>query len=117
MSLYRLMARDRLKDGEVRPCDQPDIGDRPILADANPKHLREVRYESLDLIDQQLIALSVYLEEHQHLCASLNNLNGKIPSLGGVPLAMPEALAGGSLATVLAGRLDYLKSQGKISGP
>ena len=51
MSLYRLMARDRLKDGEVRPCDEPDIGDRPISADANSKQLRQVRYESLDLID------------------------------------------------------------------
>ncbi len=51
MSLYRLMARDRLKDGEIRPCDQPDIGGQPIRADTNPKPLREVGYESLDLID------------------------------------------------------------------
>jgi ACT domain-containing protein len=72
--------------------------------------------ECLDMIDQQLITLSVYLEEHQRLCASLNNLNKTIPGLGGAPLTMPEALAGDSLATVLAGRLDYLKSQGKISG-
>ncbi len=49
--MYRLMARDRLRDGEVRPCDQPDIGGRPALAGAIPKPLREVPYESLDLID------------------------------------------------------------------
>ena len=51
MSLYRLMARDRLKEGEVRPYDQPDVGGRPNMADPDPRPLREVRYESLDLID------------------------------------------------------------------
>ncbi len=51
MSLYRLVARDRLRDGEVRPCDQPDISGRPILSDALPNSLREVAYESLDLVD------------------------------------------------------------------
>jgi hypothetical protein len=70
--------------------------------------------ECLDGIDQQLIELSVYLEEYQRLYASLNDLNRKIPGLGGAPLAMPEQLAGDSPATALAGRLDYLKSQGRI---
>jgi flagellar assembly protein FliH len=45
------MARDRLKEGEVRPYDQPGLGRQPVMADANPRPLQEVRYESLDLID------------------------------------------------------------------
>ena len=60
MSLYRLMARNRLKEGEIQPYDQPDIGGRPITADANSSPLREVHYESLDLIDlgQYLLLLA-----------------------------------------------------------
>jgi flagellar biosynthesis/type III secretory pathway protein FliH len=45
------MTRDRLKEGEVRPYDQPDVGGRPNTADPHPRPLQEVRYESLDLID------------------------------------------------------------------
>jgi flagellar assembly protein FliH len=68
------MARDRLKDGEVRPCDQPDIGGRPILADANPKQLREVRYESLDLIDLgHYLLLLASQEKAQSIVAQAEN--------------------------------------------
>ena len=70
--------------------------------------------ECLDGIDQQMITLSVYIEEYRHLHGSLRNLNEKIAELGGIPTVMPETIAGDSLAEVLAGRLDYLKSQGKI---
>jgi hypothetical protein len=71
--------------------------------------------DCLDGIDRQLIKLSVYFEEYQQLFASLKELNEKrISELGGIPPVMPEALAGDTLATVLARRLDYLKSQGKI---
>ncbi len=51
MSLYRLMARDRLADVEVRPCDQPDIGSQAATGCAAAKPLREVAYDSLDLVD------------------------------------------------------------------
>ena len=51
MSLYRLMARDRLKEGEVRPCPQPEVGGHVNGVDARPSPLQHVRYESLDLID------------------------------------------------------------------
>jgi flagellar biosynthesis/type III secretory pathway protein FliH len=44
------VARDHLSDVEVRPCDQPDIGGRPA-AGAILKPVREVPYESLDLVD------------------------------------------------------------------
>ena len=68
------MARDRLKDGEVRPYDQPDIGGRPILADANPKQLREVRYESLDLIDLgHYLLLLASQEKAQSIVAQAEN--------------------------------------------
>jgi ACT domain-containing protein len=70
--------------------------------------------ECLDGIDQQLITLSVYIDEYQHLGGSLRNLNEKIAELGGGPPVMPETIAGDSLVEVLAGRLDYFKSQGKI---
>ena len=70
--------------------------------------------ECLDGIDQQMITLSVYIEEYQHLRGSLRNVNEKIAALGGTPPVMPETIAGDSLVEVLAGRLDYLKSQGKI---
>jgi hypothetical protein len=71
--------------------------------------------ECLDGIDQQLIKLSVYIEEYQRLHENLKDLNEKrIPELGGTPPVMPETIVGDSLAAVLAGRLDYLKSQGKI---
>jgi hypothetical protein len=70
--------------------------------------------ECLDGIDQQLIKLSVYIEEYQRLHDSLKDLHEKIPELGATPPAMPETIAGNGLAAVLARRLDYLKSQGKI---
>ena len=74
MSLYRLMARDRLRDGEVRPCDQPDIGGRPILPDAIPKSLREVAYESLDLIDLgHHVLLLAAQEKAQSILAQAGN--------------------------------------------
>jgi hypothetical protein len=76
---------------------------------------KEALAECLDGMDQQLIKLSVYIEEYQQLHGSLRNLNEKrIPELGGTPLPMPETLAGDSVAAILSGRLDYLKSQGKI---
>jgi hypothetical protein len=66
-------------------------------------------------IDQELIKLSVYVEEYQRLCASLKELNEKrIPELGGTPLAMPETIAGDTLATILAQRVSYLTTQGKL---
>jgi hypothetical protein len=71
--------------------------------------------DCVDGIDQQLIKLSMYLEECQRLHASLSELNGQISSLGGAPRAMPEVFAGDSLGAVLVRRIDYLKSQGKIS--
>jgi flagellar biosynthesis/type III secretory pathway protein FliH len=51
MSLYRLLARDHLKEGEVRLYDQPHVGDRSGTGDSHPPPLQEVRYESLDLVD------------------------------------------------------------------
>jgi ACT domain-containing protein len=75
---------------------------------------KEALVECLDGIDQQMITLSVYIEEYQHLHGSLRNVNEKIAELGGNPPVMPETIAGDSLGEVLAGRLDYLKSQGKI---
>jgi hypothetical protein len=76
---------------------------------------KEALAECLDGMDQQLIKLSVYIEEYQQLHGSLRNLNEKrIPELGGAPRPMPETIAGDSVATILAGRLDYLKSQAKI---
>lgn len=71
--------------------------------------------ECVDGIDQELIKLSVYVEEYQRLCASLKELNEKtIPELGGTPLAMPETIAGDTLATILAQRVSYLTAQGKL---
>jgi hypothetical protein len=71
--------------------------------------------ECLDGIDQQLINLSVYIEEYRRLQKSLKNLHDeRIPELGGTPPAMPDTLAGDSAAEILAARLDDLKSQGKI---
>jgi len=75
---------------------------------------KEALVECLDGIDQQMITLSVYIEEYQRLRGSLRNVNEKIAELGGNPPVMPETIAGDSLVEVLAGRLDYLKSQGKI---
>jgi ATP phosphoribosyltransferase regulatory subunit HisZ len=69
----------------------------------------------VDGIDQELIKLSVYVEEYQRLRASLKELNEKrIPELGGTPVAMPEAIAGDTLATVLVQRINYLTAQGKL---
>jgi hypothetical protein len=71
--------------------------------------------ECVDGIDQELIKLSVYIEEYRRLHTSLKELNEKrIPGLGGTPLAMPEAIAGDTLATILAERIDYLRAQGKL---
>lgn len=75
----------------------------------------EALAECLDGIDQQLINLSVYIEEYRRLRTSLKNLHDeRIPELGGTPPAMPDAVAGDSAAEILAARLDELKSQGKI---
>lgn len=65
-------------------------------------------------IDQQVMKLAVYIDEYRRLYASLNDMNEKIPGLGGEPRAMPEGIAGDSLAAILAARFDHLKSQGKI---
>ena len=75
---------------------------------------KETLADCVDGIDQELVKLSVYLDEYWHLYASFNDLNGRISGLGGEPLAMPEPLAGDSLAMILAGRFDFLKSQGRI---
>jgi hypothetical protein len=76
---------------------------------------KDALVECLDGMDQQLIKLAVFFEEYQQLYASLKNLNEKgIPELGGTPPAMPEVYAGDTLMAVLAARVEYLKTQGKI---
>jgi hypothetical protein len=76
---------------------------------------KDALVECLDGMDQQLIKLAVFFEEYQQLYASLKNLNEKgIPELGGTPPAMSEVYAGDTLMAVLAARVEYLKTQGKI---
>jgi hypothetical protein len=76
---------------------------------------KAVAAECLDGIDDQLIKLSLYIEEYQRLRASLKDLSdNKIPALGGTPPAMPDALGGETLAGILAARIDYLKAQGRV---
>ena len=70
--------------------------------------------ECLDAMDQELITLSMYVEEYQNLQGSLRNMSENILELGGTPPVMPETIAGDSLVGVLTRRLDYLRSQGKI---
>ena len=75
----------------------------------------KVLTEFLDGIDDQLIKLSVYIEEYQRLCASLKILGeNRIPELGGVPPLPPQVIAGDTLEAVLTQRIDHLKSQGRI---
>ena len=76
---------------------------------------KDAMVECLDGMDQQLINLAVFFEEYQQLYASLKTLNEKgIPELGGTPPAMPQTYAGDTLMAVLAARVEYLKTQGKI---
>lgn len=76
---------------------------------------KEAFADCLDGMDQELIKIAVYFEEYQGLYSSLKELHEKrIPNLGGTPSAMPEPFAGNSLMEILAARLEYLKSQGKI---
>ena len=70
--------------------------------------------DCLDGIDQQIVKLSVYLEEGQRLYDSLRELNEKFAEFGTEPHAMPEALAGGNLVAVLTARIDRLRAEGKI---
>jgi hypothetical protein len=79
------------------------------------QHRKEALTDCLEGIDQQLVNLSVYAEEYQRLYASLNDLNGKIAESGGVPIPMSDVLAVDSLAALLVQRIDYLKSQEKIT--
>src|SRR6266511_3469298 len=72
---------------------------------------KEALAESLDGIDQQLITLSVYIEEYQHLRGRFRYVNEKIAKLGGKYTVMTETIAGDRLVDILAGRLDYLTSQ------
>jgi len=71
--------------------------------------------ECLEGIDDQLIKLSLYVEEYLRLRASLQELSqNKIPEMGGAPPAMRQDVGGDTLPTILAERHDHLKSQGKI---
>lgn len=71
--------------------------------------------ECVDGIDRELIKLSVYVGEYKRLHANLKELNEKrIPELGGPLLAMPEAIEGDTLSTILAQRINYLMAQGKL---
>lgn len=70
--------------------------------------------ECLDGIDQQLIGLSVYVDEYRRLYASLHDLNEKISEFGGVPRAMPERVSDDDMPAILTARIGHLKSQGKI---
>jgi len=76
---------------------------------------RESFLECLEGIDEHLLKLSVYVEECQSLYNRLISLNDKISELRGTGLDVPERIAGNTLIETLAGRLDQLKSAGKIS--
>ncbi|HZD39934.1 MAG TPA: hypothetical protein VE131_04385 [Terriglobales bacterium] len=76
---------------------------------------KDAASECVEGIDQQLIKLSVYIEEYQRLYMNLKELQeNKIPQLGGTAPPLPEPLGGGDLAEILIHRIDYLKTQGKI---
>lgn len=71
--------------------------------------------ECLDGIDDQLIKLSVYVEEYQRLRGSLKDLGeNTIPGLGGTPHAPRDVVAADTITAILTERIDYLKAQGKI---
>jgi DNA repair exonuclease SbcCD ATPase subunit len=70
--------------------------------------------DCLDGIDQEIVKLSVYIEEGQRLYDSLRELNEKLAELGTEPHTMPEALAGDNLVAMLMARIDRLKAEGKI---
>jgi hypothetical protein len=70
--------------------------------------------ECLDGIDQQLINLSVYVDEYRRLYASVQYLNEKIASLGGEPGAMPEPVTDDNFVAMLTARIVQLQSEAKI---
>jgi hypothetical protein len=100
---------------QVQSLDEQIRQARLERLESSFQETREALAECLDGTDQQLIKLSVYVEEYQRLYAKLKELSEKqIPESGGAAPAMPEAMQGDSLEAILIARIDRLKSQGKI---
>lgn len=79
------------------------------------QHQESLLAECLDGIDDQLIKLSVYIEEYQRLRGGLKDLGeNTIPGLGGTRHAPRDVVVADTFMAILAERIDYLKTQGKI---
>jgi DNA repair exonuclease SbcCD ATPase subunit len=100
---------------QVRSLDEQIRGARLEHLESSLQETSEALAECVEGIDQQLIKLSVYVEEYQRLYAKLKDLSEKeIPDSGGTAPAVPEPVAGDSFAAIVVARIDHLKSQGKI---
>jgi len=100
-------------DEQIRSLDEQIRRAQVEYLESAFQHEKDTLADCVKGIDQQLSALSVYLEECQRLQSSLHDLNEKLARLGAAPLPMPESPSG-NIATLLTERLDHLKSQGKI---
>lgn len=99
---------------QIRPVEEQII-------QANADHLRHSFNEEtrrlgqcLEQIDENILACRKFLQEYERVRAGLYSLNEKLAQLGGESLSVPEPLPATDLGEVVKGRIEHLKSLGKI---
>jgi len=70
--------------------------------------------ECLGEIDQKILGCRLHLEEYERTCSQLNTLNERLTRMGAESLPLPDSLPTTDLGDIIRGRLEHLKSQGRI---
>ena len=99
---------------QIRPVEEQII-------QANVDHLRQgfedeknKLEQCLAGMDQKILDCHLHLEEYRRIRSSLEILNGRLSRLGRDSLPMPDPLPSDDLGDVVIGRVEHLKSQGKL---
>lgn len=70
--------------------------------------------DCLSGIDQKILDCRLHIEEYQRIRSHLDALNERLTHFGRETLLMPEPLSSSDLGDLVRGRIDQLRSHGKI---
>jgi chromosome segregation ATPase len=99
---------------QIRPVEEQ-------IVQASVDHLRESFIKEsqrlnkcLEEIDENILACRQFLQDYENLRSALHSLNEKLSQLGAESLQVPDHLPSADLGEIVKGRIENLKSQGKI---
>jgi hypothetical protein len=99
---------------QIRPIEEQIIQANLDHLRQNFERERQRLGECLEEVDKNLLECRRQMEEYERIAGHLHSLNSRISRLGGEPLLVPDSLPSSDLSEVVRGRLEELRSQGRL---